>query len=244
VTAVEALGLRCGNFPLFVEVTYGNQSQVSNSCPASDKPTWSSHHNDGHGVEFNIDMNNWFLDIHVNVIAENFPNNIKVAYVRIPLFSLLDCLCCLPNEETWFDRWFPMILYNASDIVGSDPRYADQPRTSEKVNPKDLQKHTPRIHLMFRLKPLPFSLPMTSFYVSIRFPAISMSVLNSAQRSEICLLTVRRTDVRGKMNASFFDIAGSIGHLQIDNQLQDPISEIILCPTFVKRPQPVFRFNL
>ena len=243
ISPLEALNLRCANYPLTVRITYGSQVIWTASCPPTAQPTWSPPLGfslpsadefsnvqvlsgvsayDSQRASSNrkllIDMNNVHVNIEVEVLAEAFPNSFKVAHINIPVLNLLDCISGENKEHDKnkeFERWFPLLVSRQDDPVERDPRLAEYPKQSETRQRVRLLSE-PCICLRIQWVPkIESHYEQCKMYVYTQLPLLSASVVNSSQAMELVHVTVSGLNVRGIISTSCSDLSACVTNLQV-----------------------------
>jgi len=82
------------------------------------------------------------------------------------------------------------------------------------------------------------------FYARIQLPYLSLSLVDSDNAREIMQCSVFGLEARHFVNTKYTDSVMNVMWVQVDNQLPDQISTVLLSPAPVKRPQPTIRLQL
>ena len=262
VKPIQALHLPDPTKPVYVKFTYGEFSQSSISAPPTAYPVWDSdalnesahtkrdsrskqnlHKADALMKSFDIDTLNSFGDIGIHVMQDRFPFHVELARLEIPVFDLLYCICINDNE---YDRWFPLSITKLCVPTDGDMGTSGRASCSEKEDSSSYG-YNPCIRLALRWV-LPErsmgSLVTSQLYSRISLPALSLSVIDSNKSREVMQLVINDIEARHTDSLEKTDTSLNIAWIQIDNQLPQPLSPVILAPTSVPRPQPALRMHI
>lgn len=81
-------------------------------------------------------------------------------------------------------------------------------------------------------------------YARFQVPSVSVGLIDSTYAQQVMQITVRGIELRHSVAVDYTDTSLNITTMQVDNQLPDPVSTVILCPTHAKHPQPVVRMHV
>lgn len=274
ITPVQALNLPSSDYPVYIHFTYGDDRFKSFHAPPTAHPTWlntdeandrsevpdrSSWNNrnslridspvrsliyDNLTCSFEIDTLNIKGSICVSVKQDSFPKNKELCRLELPIFSVLDCVASQSYGQESYDRWFPLRNTDECSPREGDMGTSFYAPTSEKTYSNMFQYH-PCIRLIIRWHPIE-TLPRerSIFYMRISLPALSISMIDSNRAREIMQISV--SDIEGRHNHSeeSTDTNVIVSWLQVDNQLPESVSPVIVSPTKIFRPQPAFRVHI
>jgi hypothetical protein len=191
-----------------------------------------------------IDTLNIKGTICLSVKQDSFPKNVEICRLELPIFSVLDCVTNQIYGQESYDRWFPL-----RSTAECTPREGDMGTsfyapTSEKTYSNMFQYH-PCIRLIIRWQPTETILRERSiFYSRLSLPALTLSMIDSNRAREIMQITISDIEVRHNHSEESTDTNIILSWLQVDNQLPESISPVIVSPTKVFRPQPAFRLHV
>mgnify|MGYP003384941372 CR=1 FL=1 len=192
---------------------------------------------------FEIDTLNSSGDIGVHIMQERFPFDVELARLEIPVFELLYCICI---HEGKYDRWFPLSITKLCVPTDGDMGTSGRASCSEKEDSTSYG-YNPCIRLVLQwISPETSmgSLLTSQFYARISLPALSLSVIDSNKSREVMQLVINDIEARHTDSLEKTDTSLNVAWIQIDNQLPQPLSPVILAPTSVKRPQPALRMHI
>lgn len=274
ITPVQALNLPNSDYPVYIHFTYGDDRFKTFHAPPTAHPTWlnTDENNDRTEIldrsswnnrtsirldapvrpliyenltcSFDIDTLNIKGTICVSVKQDSFPKDKELCRLELPIFSVLDCVGCQSYGQDSYDRWFP--LRNTAEC---SPREGDMGTsfyapTSEKTYSNMFQYH-PCIRLIIRWQPIESLPPERSiFYLRTSLPALSISMIDSNRAREIMQISISDIEIRHNHSEESTDTNVIISWLQVDNQLPESVSPVIVSPTKVFRPQPAFRLHV
>lgn len=84
----------------------------------------------------------------------------------------------------------------------------------------------------------------SKLYARLQLPSLSISLIDSIYAREVMQISIRGVDLRHYMVTEYTDTNLNITWIQVDNQLPDPTSSVILSPTRVKYHQPIIRLHI
>ena len=193
---------------------------------------------------FHVDTLNIRGSIRVSLVKEHWRRQKEIVFVDIPIFGILDTIC-VPNTDL-MTRWFSL-----------NDRHVNFPPTSETDSIQadcddadfdpSAARGRPYICLAFRWMPEALKLSDVTtpkFHARIDVPSLSVSIIDSDRVCEIIQLYVSEVNVRYSDSVETTETSVNITWLQIDNQLPDAASSVILSPTAILRPQPVVRMHI
>lgn len=209
---------------------------------------------------FEVDCFNSRGLLRIRVLADYMTKRVEIARIRVPLFNILDCVCQLSEEDT-YTRWFPLVLTKDSIATEGEIEMFGHSNFSEQNEPFEYQ---PCIRLMFRwlpevankintdetAKPTNYQAHIQELtknqklYIRASLPSVSISVIDSDYAREIIQVCASRIEFRKYANLDYTDYIFYTDTFQIDNQLADSITPVLLHQTQAKFQQPIIRLLL
>eukprot|EP00605_Chrysophyceae_sp_TOSAG23-4_P000166 GSChrysophyteH1.ASY1.ANO1.190.1 assembled CDS len=198
--------------------------------------------------------------LKIEVVDESLFKKKVVALTSIPIFNLLDCLCLKPENEDDFNRnkpeattytaWFPLTL--SEDAISADGETkAWTSLASEQLDYTKLPNGTPCIKLRFgwKVKVLDITSRHTVSNVSMKYmrlqlPYFSVALVDSVKAREVMQWSVFSVEARNLESTKYTDTTVNVMWTQIDNQLPEQISPVLLAPSPMRNPQPTIRFHV
>jgi hypothetical protein len=273
ITPIQALNLPQSDRPVYVQFTYGEETFKTFSAPATAHPIWhvveqpTSNNPEG-GTDsrrlsvnlsggpngrsvpenltavFNINTVSVNGNIGVVIVQEMFAKRNKICRLSIPVFSLLDCVCTIYPYA--YDRWFP--LRNSSECrpTDGDMGTAMSATHAEKLY-SNLFEYHPCIRLSIRWipdNPNAIYRRISTVYGRLQLPSVSLSVIDSSRAREIMQIVISDIEGRHAESTELTETSLIVNWLQVDNQLPDPVSPVMLSPTSVPRPLPTVRLHV
>ena len=193
---------------------------------------------------FIIDANNIYNYFCIDIISESFHKNEKIASIKIPVFNLIDYMHGTSTRVV--DRWIPLIFSKHLDPVLKDPRLNDYPSTADwgSLN-GDIGVPCIRMRIGFQKENTRNTThDQTILYSRINIPSLTFSIVDSSRARELMIISVNDTNIRCVMSLSETNLTGSLGWIQIDNQLPGVLAPVLISPTLIKMSQPTFRFTI
>jgi hypothetical protein len=189
---------------------------------------------------FEIDLLNIRGSIKIRLMGENFSSSREIAYIEIPIFGIIDSTCTLPDHQ-WFTKTFPLIIRDASS-----KGYSGYISPHDQLFNRLMDKNQPRIQLSMRLaeKVDVHSKEGRMSYGRLQIPSFSFSCIDSDHARDVMLVTLLALEVKIASARDSTNCTAMLTNIQVDNQLLDAMSSVILSPTPVKSPQPVLRFHM
>jgi hypothetical protein len=219
-----------------------NTSQIAsdlNSIPTKD-------------VKFDVDMLNVRGTLRFRVMAETFPKYQEVARVEIPISSVLDCCCILP-ENGLYEAWFPLTRMIDQNLSASDISVQSFESKTEQFQFGDYDQSLIRIRLKWdssgsreeeKTETVSSKKDFPVFYNRLQVPSFSVSLVDSDHARAVMLATIIGTEMRRGVTKEHTDLSINVTTLHVDNQLPDSYCPVIVAPTTVKFPQPVIRVHV
>lgn len=261
ITPIQALHLPDPTKPVYVKFTYGDLAQSTVSAPPTAYPVWDSESLNETYTErdsrtkqnlqkaelltksFEIDTLNSFGDIGVHIMQERFPYDVELARLEIPIFEMLYCICTYDGK---YDRWFPLSISKLCVPTDGDMGTSGRASCSEKEDSTPYSYNACiRLALRWISPEASMGSQVTSqFYSRISLPALSLSVIDSNKSREVMQLVINDIEARHTDSLEKTDTSLNVAWIQIDNQLPQPLSPVILAPTSVQRPQPALRMHI
>lgn len=268
ITPIQALNLPSSNRPVFVNISYGDENYPTFSSPPTAHPIWAG--SDEEGIEstqgyynnmkplktkpnkfgtltksIEVDTLNSKGSIKVAIMQENFPHHREIARLEIPIFNLLDCTCILDSDAV-YEKWFPLRITQECIPTEGDMGTSGQAEVSEKNHASFFDYHACiRLQLKWisRQRYLQV-LGVSKLYARMHIPALSIAIIDSNRAREIMQVVISDVDARHSVTPENTESSANVSWIQVDNQLPQPISPVIVSPTPVKRPQPTLRLHV
>jgi hypothetical protein len=189
---------------------------------------------------FEIDLLNIRGSIKIRLMGENFSSSREIAFIEIPVFGIIDSTCTLPDHQ-WFTKTFPLIIRDSSS-----KGYSGYISPHDQLFNRLVDKNQPRIQLSMRLaeKVDVHSKEGRMSYARLQIPSFSFSCIDSDHARDVMLVTLLACEVKVASARDSTNCTAMLTNFQVDNQLLDAMSSVILSPTPVKSPQPVLRFHM
>jgi len=222
---------------------------------------------------FDVDTKNISGSLKIRIMIEGAINSIiEIARLEIPIFNLIECCCTLEQNE-YYDRWFPLFLTSEYiTCEGDTERYLRNNIGTEQLT-HSVFEHQPCIRLRIRWidnerinKQHQHHHHQTvnsnnnnsssnnnsdqtlsdesKLYARLQLPSLSISLIDSIYARDVMQVSIRGVDLRHYMVTEYTDSNLNITWIQVDNQLPDPTSSVILSPTRVKYHQPIIRLHI
>lgn len=183
-------------------------------------------------ASFELDSLNIKGNLKVRLIAETFPKYSEFANVEIPIFSIIDAICL---DEGWCTKRFPL-------------QYTDETGQSYALDIKkdrSFDQSQPFIQLSMRLiERITANTGENESYGRVQIPSFSLSCIDSEHSRSVMLWAIEGTELKKATANDASDFSAIVSRIQVDNQLSDAITPVILSPTKAKSPQPVLRLHL
>lgn len=195
-------------------------------------------------MQFAVDTLNVRGNLRVRVMKECLPREKEVARLDIPIFNLLDCICDVDGDG-YYDRWFSLVLGTESV-----PAEGELEKQKQSVLPERPSHHKFEYHPCIRLRMRWIAregierINDSKLYCRIQLPFFSVAVIDSEHAREVMQISIDNVEARHSVTTDFTDTSVNIMWMQVDNQLPNPVSPVIVAPTRVKYPQPVLRLHL
>lgn len=269
IAPIQALHLPVSNNYVHVKISYGNEKYSTFSVPPAAFTTWhqetsvesnitasldegddtqagSREGMDGIPLSlsksFEIDLLNIKGNVQVRVMSESFPKSQEIARIEVPVFGMVDCTCTLTGGG-YYDRWFPLILADNLSAEDTAQDTLAQLSQSEEASYAKFGYH-PCIRLRMRWIPTHGTrVEDPQFYGRVQIPSVSVSFVDSEHARAVMQATISSLEVRRAVTKAYTDVSINVTGIQVDNQLPDPVSNVILSPKIVKAPQPVIRLH-
>lgn len=193
---------------------------------------------------FEVDTLNIKGALNVRVMTEGVTKAVEVAKIEIPVFNLLDC-CFALSEGQYYDRWFPLILSSESmPCEGDVDRYMNTILPEQSAYSSFDYQPCIRLRVRWIHSENRRQIEESRLYARFQVPSVSFGLIDSTYAQQVMQVSVRGIELRHSVATDFTDTTLNITTMQVDNQLPDPVSTVILCPTRVKHPQPVVRMHV
>lgn len=247
-----------GNNPNIGNSQGNDYPGASNDAAGATRNEYLDARNSSLAKTFEVDCFNSRGLLRIRVLADHMTKRVEIARLRVPLFNILDCVCQLGEDET-YTRWFPLLLTKDSIASEGEIEMFGQSNFSEQSEPFEYQ---PCIRLMFRWTPIidtNADEPAKSIsyqdhiqeltrnqklYIRGSLPSVSISVIDSDLAREIVQICASRIEFRKYANSDYTDYIFYTDTFQIDNQLTDSITPVLLHQTQAKFQQPIIRLLL
>jgi len=182
--------------------------------------------------------------LNVFIMTEGVLKAQEVAKIEIPMFNLLDCCFALP-EGQYYDRWFPLILSSESmPCEGDVDRYMNNIIPEQSAYSSFDYQPCVRLRVRWIHSENRHQIEESRLYARFQVPSVSFGLIDSVYAREVMQVAIRGIEFRHSVATDYTDSSLNITSMQVDNQLPDPVSAVILCPTRVKHPQPVVRMHV
>ena len=277
ITPIQALNLPQSERPVYVQLSYGDETFKTFSAPATAHPIWhvveqpamkvptggntesarmSVNLSGGAGgansrsipenltASFAINTVSVNGNIGVFVVQEMFSKRKKICRLSIPVFSLLDCICDISPYA--YDRWFPLRNSMECRPTDGDMGTSMSAMYSEKLYSNMFEYH-PCIRLSIRwvpANPNAINRRVSTLYGRLQLPSLSVSIIDSSRAREIMQAVINDIEGRHAESTELSETSVIVNWLQVDNQLPDPVSPVMLSPASVPRPLPTIRLHV
>ena len=219
-------------------------SAVDSSLPDRGPPQRDNSQNATLAKSFIVDTLNIKGALNVCVMTEGVTKAKEVAKIEIPVFNLLDC-CFALTEGQYYDRWFPLILSSESiPCEGDVDRYMNNILPEQHAYSSFDYQPCIRLRVRWIHSEDRRQIEESRLYARMQIPSISVGLIDSNFAREVMQIAVRGIELRHSVDTDYTDTSLNVTGMQVDNQLPDPVSSVILCPTTVKYPQPVVRMHV
>ncbi len=193
---------------------------------------------------FTVDTLNIKGALNVCIMTEGVLKAQEVAKIEIPMFNLLDC-CFALTDGQYYDRWFPLILSSESiPCEGDVDRYMNNIIPEQSAYSSFDYQPCVRLRVRWIHSDNRHQIEESRVYARFQVPAVSFGLIDSVYAREVMQVAIRGIELRHSVATDYTDSSLNITSLQVDNQLPDPVSAVILCSTRVKHPQPVVRMHV
>jgi len=221
---------------------------------------------------FDIETLNIRSQLTIEVVDDSLFKKKVIAKLSIPILNLLDNLCgpegeaevaamresaaaagvtgCDPQVDSIYNAWFPLTL--SENAISSDGDVRSwSVLSAEQLDYTKLPQSTPCIKLRFGWKKTTVdslavlsNINMSKEYARVQIPYLSIAVVDSVKAREVLQWSIFSTELRGFTTTKHTDFMTNVMWTQIDNQLPEQISPVLLAPTPTKCPQPTVRYHV
>lgn len=269
VTPRAAHNIPAGNKKVSVRITYGENIHNSVSKANSADLNWSS---DDANIEsplgtaiFDLETLEIKSSLLIQVMAHGIRKKKEIARLEIPVFNLLDCICRSPPrvkedrergstgniDDNVYEMWFALLPTEECVEGEGDTEGLGQRHDAEQADYMEFSKggeNKPCIQLRFRLlgrEEIEGKDSESYLFFRLQLPSFSIAIIDSANARELMQCSMRGTDFRHAVSKKFILTSLNVMWVQVDNQLPDPISPIVLSPSLaLKFPEPTLRINI
>jgi hypothetical protein len=237
---LQALNLGEKTKSIYVTVRYGLHLQRTGKAKPGVYPRWEAA-NGRNELALQVEHLNTTGSIHITVWSEHELQDAELGHIEVPLGSLIDCC----DDHGDYMRWFPLLHSADAQSVEGDTARALYPWTSEKVSSDDFANEA-CLKLGFRWVPLDKNQGTlrTSSYLRAYLTEMSVSIVDSYQRTELLSLTIRSVEARYVDNPALTRASLVVSCVQLDNQLPKAEAPIVFGPTPMQMPQPLLQCSL
>lgn len=240
IRPLQALNLGEKTKSIYVTVRYGLHLQRTGKAKPGVYPRWEAA-NGRNELALQVEHLNTTGSVHITVWSEHELQDVELGHIEVPLGSLIDCC----DDHGDYMRWFPLLHSADAQSVEGDTARALYPWTSEKVSSDDFANEA-CLKLGFRWVPLDKSQRAlrTSNYLRAYLTEMSVSIVDSYQRTELLSLTIRSVEARYVDNPALTRASLVVSCVQLDNQLPKAEAPIVFGPTPMKMSQPLLQCSL
>lgn len=240
IRPLQALNLGEKTESIYVTVRYGLHLQRTGKAKPGVYPRWEAA-NGRNELALQVEHLNTTGSIHITVWSEHELQDVELGHIEVPLGSVIDCC----DDHGDYMRWFPLLHPADAQSVEGDTARALYPWTSEKVSSDDFANDA-CLKLGFRWVPLDKGQRAlkTSSYLRAYLTEMSVSVVDSYQRTELLSMTIRSVEARYVDNPALTRASLVVSCVQLDNQLPKAEAPIVFGPTPMQMTQPLLQCSL
>ena len=180
-------------------------------------------------------------NIKIHVMRESFPKSKAIVSVSLQVFNIVECTCILEPGQ-YYERWFPLLparecIQREGEV---DMVYKCTMTEQERYSAFGYE---PCILLRCRWIPKTETPKIQSLsYTRLQLPYCTLGFIDSKKGEEVLQSTINGVEVCQSETTEKTILNVNIKWIQIDNELKEASTPVILSPTVSKFPQPVLRF--